>query len=110
MKVKKTPKAPKELKAPKEPKAKKEKVLKFSEPIAPAVVEEDIDAKILRLVNQHFSSIKPPKPEPDDIIVVKKKVKRAPPRKKTIYIEEEDSVDELVSHAHPQAVPMIQYW
>jgi hypothetical protein len=107
MRVKKPAKvrAPKE---PKEPKPKKEKMVKIVETSMQPV--EDLDSKILRLVNQHLSSFKPPAPEPDEILVVKKRIKKAPPKKKTIWIEDDDTIENVVHHAHPSAPLQIQYW
>jgi hypothetical protein len=95
-------------KSPKVKKEKKPKAVKIVE--TPLMPEEDIDAKILRIVSSHMASIKPQKQDADDIIVVKKRVKKQPPRKKTIYIEEDDSIESVVAQNHPQASQQITYW
>ena len=100
------------MKKERRPRVAKEKVIEVAV-IKPQVDEppqEDIDAKILRLISQQMATIKPSRQEPDDIIVVKKKVKRAPPRKKTIYIEEDDSIDDVVKNNHPDIMPSVTYW
>lgn len=102
------------VKAHKERKVRvpKVKALEIIEP-APSVSfpAEDLETRIMKLLDERLKVHVPPPPPPDDIILVKKKTKRQPPRKKVIYIEDDDKTVEDVIHLnHPDIVPTVQFW
>ena len=110
--------AVKKVKIPKEKKprseAQKEASRKMTE-ARKAKQDELINQKALELFEKMRSELKSEpkiKSEPiqDEIFVVKKKVKKAPAKKKVIYIDSDETIEDIVQYNHPQSMPTITYW